>query len=193
MKNQLNFYGYSQMKKLSLGLALLAVCATSTTFAATGVITFTGQLVAGTCSANVAGSGNASASVTLPTVNTAALGAANATAGTTAFKINLSGAGCTASSLNATPYFESEVAKVNAAGRLINTATSGATLVDIQLLTNNQTVIDVNAPAPAQSSSVGVSAGTNSNDFNYFARYFATGATTAGAVTSSVSYSIIYK
>jgi len=191
MKNQSNFYGYSQMKKLSLGLALLAVCATSTTFAATGVITFTGQLVAGTCSANVAGSGNASASVTLPTVNTAALGAANATAGTTAFKINLTGTGCTASSLNATPYFESEVAKVNAAGRLINTG--AATNVDVQLLTNNQSVIDVNAPAPAQSSSVGVSAGSNSNDFNYFARYFATGATTAGAVTSSVSYSIIYK
>ncbi|EKU56495.1 fimbrial protein [Acinetobacter sp. WC-323] len=184
------------MKKLSLGLALLAICATSTTFAATGVITFTGQLVAGTCSANVAGSGNASASVTLPTVNTAALGAANATAGTTAFKINLTGTGCTASgpsssTLIATPYFESEVAKVNAAGRLINTG--AATGVDVQLLTNNQTVIDVNAPAPTQSSSVGVSAGTNSNDFNYFARYFATAATTAGAVTSSVSYSIIYK
>ena len=63
----------------------------------------------------------------------------------------------------------------------------------VSLLTNNQTVIDVNAPAPTQSSSVGVAAGTNSNDFNYFARYFATAATTPGAVTSSVSYSIIYK
>lgn len=175
------------MKNLSLALALMGACAATSTFAATGTVTFNGKLVAGTCGATVNG-GTASQTVTLPTVHVSSLGAVAATAGTTPFTITLTGQECKDGTTTATPYFESEVAKVNAAGRLINTTTA-TDLVEVQLLNNAGTVINVNDISTTQATSVSAT-GT----FNYSARYYATAAaTTAGAVTSSVSYSIIYK
>lgn len=182
------------MKKLNLGLAVLTLGAASTAFATpTGKIDFTGLLVDDTCIATVNG-GTADGSITLPTMNIASLTAANAVAGDTPFTITLTGTGCEASSKIATPYFESEPTKVNAAGRLINTATvDKADEVDIQLVTSNKTVIDLNKTANTQETTTAVANGANTNEFKYFARYFATDTTTNGNITSSVSYSIFYK
>ena len=192
------------MKKLSLGLsvglAAFTLCTASSTFAAaTGVITFNGELVSGTCDATVDATASADGTVTLPTTSIEQLAAADATAGITPFKIVLTGAGCTttdstSATITAVPYFVSEPGKVNTNGRLINTATTGAaTNVDIQLLNNAQTAIDVNVTPVDQTVSTAVSAGADTNDFNYFARYYATDATTAGPVTASVTYNIMYK
>ena len=181
------------MKKLGLSLAVLAMSAASTAFAApVGTITFTGELVTGTCDPTVGGA--ASGSVTLPSVNGKALAAPGDTAGDSAFKITLTGPGCDAGGKIANPYFEPETAKVNPAGRLINTETD-TDMVDIQLLTDAGTVIDINKPFGTQEASAPVAAGPDTNDFNYKARYYAAAdaSAAAGAVAASVSYNILYK
>lgn len=186
------------MKKLNLGLAVLALSAASTAFAApTGTINFTGKLLDSTCDASLVGASPAgtSGSFTLQTMNIAGLAKAGDTIGDIAFTIKLTGTGCTDGGIIATPYFEAETTKVNAAGRLINTAT-GATAaknVDIQIVTANKTAIDLMKPALTQEVTTGVDNGANTKDFTYYARYFATGAAEKGDVTSSVSYSIFYK
>lgn len=187
------------MKKLNLGFVVLALSAASPAFAAsTGTISFTGSLVTGTCTATVNGGSSASGTTDLPIVNIASLATANATYADTPFKITLTGAGCASSSKFATPYFESEPAKVNSAGRLINTVTSGdeAENIDIQIVTSDKRVINLNAPASTQETPTAVVAGsgaTATRTYNYFARYFATAAAVEGDVESSVSYSIFYK
>jgi len=180
---------------MNLSIAVLAISAASTAFAApTGTITFQGQLVTGTCGATIGSTSSADGSVTLPTMHVNNLSAVNQTGGDTEFTIKLTGVGCEASGKIATPYFESEPAKINAAGRLINTAvTAPATNIDIQLLTFDKTVIDLNEPANTQITPTGVTAGTNIKDFKYFARYFATDAAGDGSVGASVSYSLFYK
>lgn len=185
------------MKKLNLGLAVLALSTASTAFAdPTGTIAFTGTLLDGTCDAKVNG-GTADGNATLPHMNIASLTAANATGGDTPFTITLTGTGCTGGGKVATPYFESEPTKVNAAGRLINTKTPAADAaknIDLQIVTSDKTVIDLNEPANTQVTTTPVDNGTaNSKDFKYFARYFATAAAEKGEVTASVSYSIFYK
>ncbi|BAP36415.1 putative type 1 pili major subunit [Acinetobacter guillouiae] len=184
------------MKKLSLGLATLVLSATSTVFAATGTINFSGSLVGETCDAGMEG-GEAAGNVTMPQVNITSLATAGTTAGVTPFKINLKGAGCVDQAKTATPYFEYEVAKINALGRLINDAEAdAATNVEIQVLNDSQKVIDLTASAATQTTSVGVPVGAapdNSNDFNYYARYFSTGVAGEGKVNASLSYNIFYK
>ncbi|WP_202743778.1 fimbrial protein [Acinetobacter calcoaceticus] len=177
------------MKQLGLGLAVLAMSAASSVFAATGTITFNGEIVAGTCDPSVGGA--ASGTVTMLPANEGQLKTAADTAGATPFKITLKGAGCTAGTKIATPFFESESAKVNADGRLINTG--AAEKVDIQLLNSTGAVIDLNKPAATQELSTGVDVGGDANDFNYQAQYYATDAAVAGTVVGSVSYSVFYK
>lgn len=183
------------MKKLNLGLAVLAFGAASTAFATpTGTIDFTGTLVDGTCDAKVNG-GTENGSVTLPIMNVASLAVKDAVAGDTPFTITLTGVGCEASSKIATPYFESDSAKVNADGRLINNATTDkADKVDIQLVTSNKIAIDLNKTANDQVTTSPIDNGTtNSKDFKYFARYYATDVVKKGNIASSISYSIFYK
>lgn len=181
------------MKKISLLIVSISVLFANTTFAATGTVTFNGKLVTATCNANVGGTTLSGTDVILPTLHIGALAAENATAGTTPFTITLtdgSGSACAQSNgLIATPYFESEVAKVNSAGRLINTDDTTGSVVDVQLLNSAGTVININDSSVTQATSKGTAAGV----FNYSARYYATAPAVAGNVTSSVSYSIIYK
>jgi major type 1 subunit fimbrin (pilin) len=182
------------MKKLGLGLVVLAMSAASTAFAApAGVITFNGELVDGTCDASVGG-GSASSTVDMSQVPAVALAAATDVAGKTPFKITLSGTGCEAAGKIATPYFDFDSAKVNADGRLVNTeVTDPATNVDIQLLTNADAPIDLTKPATTQETSAAVVVDPTTNDFNYSAQYYATDAATAGGVAADISYSIVYK
>jgi len=185
------------MNKIKLVLAILGVTVASSAFAVDGTINFSGLLVSGTCSPTVTGGGataSASPTITLPTVNVSALNAATLTAGNTAFSIALNGGtgtdGCIQGGKTGTPYFEPELAKINANGRVTNTGP--AKNVDIQILTDTQQVIDLSKDSVTQVTPTGKVA-TNNHTYNYFARYYATGATEAGAVAGSVSYSIIYK
>ncbi|MDH1377805.1 type 1 fimbrial protein, partial [Acinetobacter junii] len=93
-------------------------------------------------------------------------------------------------------YFEPGATVDFNTGRLINQATAGAQNVDVQLLGSNNQVIPVLAAgasgAQANSQWVDVVDGGTA-DLNYYAEYYATGASTAGEVTTNVQYTIIYQ
>lgn len=192
------------MNKIKLGLSVLGICmASSSVFAVNGVINFSGNILAGTCSPEIGGGGSvennaAVTTVTLPTVHEGALSSAAATTGQTPFKITLKGGmagsngGCSDGQKIASPYFEPEISKINAAGRLINTGT--AKNVDIEILDDKQHAINLLTDSTDQHLSVAKPVGDN-NEYHYTARYYANedGTVVAGSVVGSVSYSIIYK
>lgn len=177
------------MKKILLAIPLL-VLATSSAFAADGTITINGQVTAKTCTINTVKGKDFT--VTLPTVSQSVLAAAGDTAGRTPFTINLTG--CTAASKVAT-YFEPGATVDFNTGRL-NNASGTATNVQVQLLGSSNEVIPVLAAGAggvqANSQLVTVSS-TGAADLNYYAQYYATGASTPGNVATSVKYTIIYQ
>lgn len=87
-------------------------------------------------------------------------------------------------------YFE-KGANVDANGRLINTATGGASNVVLQLVDGTGNT-PINAGDISQNSGNFVAISGGNATLPYSVRYYATGAATAGAVTSSVTYSLIY-
>jgi major type 1 subunit fimbrin (pilin) len=164
--------------------------------ASDGTITFTGSIDASTCTVVTTGTGG-SFTVALPQVSSSTLAAAGETAGTTAFTIKLTG--CSDIAGNVSTNFEAGTAIDVATGRLKNTTVAGgATNVQIQLLNGNDgSPIVVGSPAASQNShgvaltSDGATPPKGSATLNYFARYYATGASTAGSVASLVTYSMI--
>jgi major type 1 subunit fimbrin (pilin) len=175
------------------------------TQASDGTITFTGAVTASTCTLSVNGAANAgTATVALPTVDTSALTntAPRTTAAGTFFSIGVSA--CTAATdIGAGPaapttvqiYFEAGPNVDEATGGLINTVTgsnvevrlynaSGSTIVGTQIQPGTNT----NQPT-AQSITTG---GTQW----FYAGYSTAGANaaaTAGAVSTSITYSLIYQ
>ncbi|OXL18921.1 fimbrial protein [Psychrobacter sp. DAB_AL32B] len=176
------------MKRISL--ALLTILATSSVFAADGTITINGQVTDKTCTINQSASKDFT--VTLPTVSTSVLANTGDVAGRTPFTINLTG--CTAGSKVAT-YFEPGTTVDFKTGHL-NNATGTAKNVQVQLLGSNNLVIPVLAAGAGgtqtNSQLVDVS-GTGSADLNYYAQYYATDASVAGSVATSVKYTIVYQ
>lgn len=177
------------MKKTLLAIPLI-VLATSTAFAADGTITINGQVTDKTCTVNSAQGKDFT--VTLPTVSQQVLANTGDVAGRTPFTINLTN--CTARSKVAT-YFEPGATVDFNTGRL-NNATGTATNVQVQLLGSNNAVIPVLAAGAAgvqtNSQLVDVSS-AGSADLNYYAQYYATGASTPGNVATTVKYTIIYQ
>lgn len=182
------------MKKIIAFAALSSVFAVSAVQAAgNGTINFTGAVNNQTCNATVNGAtGTTAAAVTLPTVQANVLGTAGNTAGQTAFKMDVTGCATTnptgAGTVKA--YFE-KGANVDATGRLINTTIGGASNVVLQLVdgTGNS---PINAGDISQNTGNYVAISGGNATLPYAVRYYATGAATAGAVTSSVTYSLIY-
>lgn len=182
------------MNKRNLLLSVAAASAAlvpASSFAAEGTITFAGTLVANTCSAVVNGGSSATATVTLPTTSVSSLTAAGQTAGDTAFTIVLKGTACTGTT-TAYPYFLPTSTYVNTNGRLTDT-NSATTKADVQLLTGTKTVINLASDASSQILSTATSTSATSITYPYYARYYALSATSAGAVSTSVDYSVIYK
>lgn len=177
------------MNKFLIAIPLLAL-ATSTAFAADGTITINGQVTDNTCTVNTVQGKDFT--VTLPTVSKQVLAVAGDTAGRTPFTINLTG--CTAGSKVAT-YFEPGATVDFNTGRL-NNASGTAKNVQVQLLGSNNTAIPVLAAGAGgiqtNSQLVDVS-GTGAADLNYYAEYYATGASEAGSVATTVKYTIIYQ
>ena len=176
------------MKKIILASSLI-VLGMSSAFAADGTITINGKVTASTCVIN---SDNPDFVVTLPTVSTTVL-ADTATAGRTPFTINLTG--CTEAT-NVATYFEPGSTVDFATGRLNNTTTGGAANVQVQLLGSNNAVIPVLAGAGAgvtqTNSQVVATDGNGAAALNYYAEYYANGVVGAGAVNTSVQYTVIY-
>ena len=174
------------MKKLAL-IAALSVVGIANAQAADGTITINGLVTDKTC--NIVTPAGKDFTVTLPTVSRQTLANAGDVAGRTPFQINLED--CSAGKV--ATYFEPGATVDFNTGRLINQAAAGAQNVDVQLLGDNNQVIPVLATgAQANSQWVDVVEG-GSADLNYYAEYYATGASTAGEVTTSVQYTIIYQ
>lgn len=167
---------------LVAGLGLVAFAPGAS--ASDGTITINGQIAAATCT--VAVTGTSGSTVTLPTVATSVLGAAGQTAGQTAFSIGLSG--CSSGVTKAATYFEAGPT-VNAAGRLNNTGS--AANVNVQLLNSDNSVITVGTAAPTTGAGT-ASVSSGSATLNYFARYYATAASGAGTVATTVQFSMVY-
>lgn len=166
-------------------LAIAAVAALSQAAQASdGTITFNGALQNATCT--ITGGGNQT--VTLPTLSTASLASAGTTAGDTLFNIAVTG--CTAGLTSANAYFEAGGNIDTATGRLKNTG--AATNVQIQLLNGNGSVVNLAGSTSAAQSTVAAALTSGAGTQSFIARYYATGATTAGSVASSVTYSMVY-
>ncbi|EPC0969890.1 fimbrial protein [Enterobacter hormaechei] len=182
------------MKKIIAIAAFGSVFAVSAVQAAgNGTINFTGAVNNQTCNATVNGATGATAAVvTLPTVQANVLSAAGNTAGQTAFNVGVTGCATTnptgAGTVKA--YFE-KGPNVDANGRLTNTATGGASNVALQLMDGTGNSV-INAGDISQNTGNFVAISGGNATLPYAVRYYATGAATAGAVTSSVTYSLIY-
>ncbi|ELP5717459.1 fimbrial protein (plasmid) [Enterobacter asburiae] len=170
---------------------LLAVSAVQA--AGNGTINFTGAVNSQTCNATINGAtGATAAAITLPTVQAGVLSAAGNTAGQTAFRMDVTNCATVAPSGAGTvkAYFE-KGANVDSNGRLINTAAGGASNVVLELVdgTGNSAL---KAGDISQNTGNYVTISGGNATIPYSVRYYATGAATAGAVASNVTYSLIY-
>jgi len=178
------------MRNFTVMAALLLSVLPLAASAADGTITFNGKVTSKTCTVSTPAGKNFT--VTLPTVSTTSLAAAGAVAGSTPFSISLTG--CAAG--NVAAYFEPGATVDFNSGRLLNQAQSNAAgNVQIQLLGSNNGFLPVLAAGSNQtqtnSQSVKVASDGSAN-LNYYAEYYATAAATAGDVTTSVQYTLIY-
>jgi len=153
--------------------------------ASDGTITFAGTITGSTCTVKLNG-GSASGTVTLPTVSTGALTSAGATAGSTQFELDISG--CTFSgATSVTAYFEAGSNVDPTSGRLNNTG--GATNVQLQLYLGTNYSTKIAAGQTGQSTATAL---TGTGKLKYGVEYYATAATGAGSVASTVTYSLVY-
>ena len=155
-----------------------------------GTITINGALKSPTCDAKI-NNGAANGTVTLPSVTTSALASAAQVAGKTPFSLNLTGCD-PAGSVH--PYFQSNQATVSAtSGRLLNTATlAPAAFVELQLLNANDGVVNLSGGAAAQNAGESKVDATGAATLNFSIEYYAVQQTTAGAVSSTLTYVINY-
>lgn len=180
------------MQKIQFILGILAAASSSATLAYDGKINFTGKVVAQTCSVDT---GSESLSVVLPTVSTTTLSTDAKTAGLTPFTIQLTG--CTVSAASGVDkvnaYFEPNANTDYTTGNLTNTASSGASNVQIQLLNaDGVTPIKLGQDATGQNVTA-VQIDKAAMKLRYNAQYYATAPATAGDVSATVNYTIVYQ
>ncbi|HFI4297142.1 TPA: fimbrial protein [Escherichia coli] len=181
-----------KIKVIALATFVSAVFAGST-MAYDGTITFTGKVVAQTCTVNTS---DKDLAVTLPTVATSSLKDNAATSGLTPFAIRLTGCATGMNSAQSVKaYFEPSSNIDLATHNLKNTATpTKADNVQIQLLNSNGTSTILLGEADngqdVQSETIG---SDGSATLRYMAQYYATGQSTAGDVKATVHYTIAYE
>lgn len=188
--------------KLIAGLFMCGAAACAQAATNGGTINFTGSVTDVSCTIKV-NNQTGTGAVTLPTVSTADLATSGAVAGRTGFSISLSG--CTSSGTpltasstkQASAFFESGATVDPQTGNLKNTATTTpATNVVLQLLDGTSSHV-IKA---GDTSQLGTSATnttikiqhTGDTVIPYSVQYLATGAAGAGAVNSSVTFTINY-
>ena len=93
---------------------------------------------------------------------------------------------------NSSIYFDKSQATISTAGRLLNTtsADSGvrASNVELELLNAKGESMNLAADSGLQNGADPVSSVSETDEFNFYVQYYATGASTAGKVTSSVTF-----
>lgn len=190
----------SKIKLLSALAVVSSAIVSHPALATDGTITFNGNITANSCTISGNG-GTKDFTVSLPKLSTTALGTTvGTTAGFTPFEISLSSCGDTSGSIRT--HFEAGANVDAASGHLTNSATaSAATGVQVQLLNrSDRSLIRAGFPLATQNSLAGTLAGTGagaaargSATLQYAAQYVTSAAApTAGAVSTSVQYSIIY-
>lgn len=171
-------------------ISSLLLAGISSAFAADGTITINGEVTDKTC--DIVTPQGKDFTVTLPTVSRQTLASVGDVAGRTPFTISL--ANCSEGKV--ATYFEPGSTVDFTTGRLNNTLPAGAKNVQVQLLGDNNQFLPVLAAGAtgAQSNSQWVDvADAGKADLNYYAEYYATDASTAGKVSTSVQYTIIYQ
>jgi major type 1 subunit fimbrin (pilin) len=161
------------------GAALLGQNVQAAATSPTVQINFTGNYVAASCTV----AGKADLPVSLPTISTKTLSAAGQTAGSTVFTIPVQ---CDSGVPYVRVYFESGATTDTATGNLkLQSVTGSASNVQIQLQNIDGTSIKVGDRATMKILPVTT---TDSIPIDFVARYYATGATTAGVVQTYVTY-----
>jgi major type 1 subunit fimbrin (pilin) len=155
--------------------------------AADGTITFSGNVIAQTCTIN---GSTKDLAVTLPIVSASSLATAGATAGATPFSIALTG--CTQGTKSVHAYFEPGSKIDTSTGDLILDA-GGATQVEIQLLNSDQSVIKLGQADASQNWKPLAVSSSGAATLPFYAQYYATGAATAGPANTSVMYTLVYQ
>jgi major type 1 subunit fimbrin (pilin) len=176
--------------------------------ASDGTITFTGAVTASTCTLSVNGaSNNGTATVTLPTVDTAALSGTTpkTTAAGTFFSIAVSGCtamtdiglGTPAAPTNVQIYFEAGPSVDQATSGLINQTGAGYSNVEVMLYNaSGSTVVGTQInPGTGTNQPTALTIAAGGTQW-FYAGYSTSGAgaagATAGAVSTQVTYSLIY-
>lgn len=184
------------MNKTLLSTALVATLgalafmpAAKAATAIDGTININGQVVASTCTVSVNGGSN-TGTVTLKPAPVASLSAAANTYGDMPFTIGVTGCDASLNGKTVTPFWSG--ANINANGRLNNT-TGTATNVNVQLMNGDDATAINLSGAEGNQGTTGVAVASGAATMTYYARYYATGAATAGSVTSSVNYTLIYQ
>ncbi|MCS3527814.1 fimbrial protein [Acinetobacter johnsonii] len=177
------------MKIKKLLLPLVAITLTQATLADSGIINFQGQVVEDSCTTAVGG-GTSPTVVTLPTVLTTALDTAGKVAGESA-PFNFSVSGCDASVAARGVHFSLTSTSFDTTNNdlLANTTADGATNVGIEILEGGAAIPFAGAANRSKDITIASGAGT-SDDFT--AQYKATGVATAGAVTASMNWDLVY-
>ncbi|VUS46079.1 fimbrial protein [Klebsiella spallanzanii] len=186
------------MKRLLLSTAVVSCLVAAGAQATDGQINFQGKLTDATCQIAVDGAASP-ATVVLPTLSTASLATAGTTGGRTQFNIELSGCTGLVTTSTAAAYFEGGATVDSVTNNLVNTTSSGAGNVQLQLVDvqsdsaikvghNSQSSTNTQVVIP---NTTGASTGTTI--LPYAVQYYATGATTPGVVTSNVNFSINYQ
>lgn len=173
--------------------------------ASDGTLTFTGAVTANSCTIKVNGVTGATATVALPTVDTAALSnvSPRTTAAGTFFSIDLSSCsaitdiGGTAAPSTIQIYFEAGPNVDEATGGLINTAVGGSN-VEVNLYNaSGATVVGTHILPGTPTNQPTAQTATATGTQWFYAGYSTAGgggaAATAGAVNTSITYSLIYQ
>jgi major type 1 subunit fimbrin (pilin) len=160
--------------------------------ASDGTITFNGALTDSTCTVVLNGGGTGTGIVTLPTISTSILDSAGKTAGATHFTLDLTGCSAADGKTTVNAFFESGAGVDPATGDLINLTGGGAGNVVVQLFPENNLATQIKPGVTDQVKATDILLSDVSGTLNYVAQYYALDATTAGAYSSNVTYSLVY-
>jgi len=180
----------NRIQALSVLAGVCTLTLATQAFASDGTINFTGSLTASTCKINGNSAGTATAvNVTLPTLAASALANAGSSAGVTPFALSLTG--CTGTT--AQTQFEVGPTVDATTGNLVNQSTeSSKSNVQVQILNNQMQAINLYTNQNSQSTTLTGDESATSGTLQYYAQYYAPAKATPGAISTSVTFSMLY-